>query len=739
MPKINLILVLKFALVTFIVEALVMVLLPRLGISNANISSLIDAILLVVISSPMTYFWVIKPFVRARVVASNELMLRTSTDGIHILDMDGNLVQFNDAFCNQLGYARDAMQTMNVAELDAQWSPDELQARLRNFLAESKTETFETKHRHHDGYLIDVEISASFVAVDGIPLIYASSRDITKRKKADLLLHQSETKLKAILDNSPFLIWQKDRDGRYLTVNRPMIKVAGKKHAEDLLGKTDFDLWPHDLAQHYSAADAEVLASGREDFFEEKALDGDRAYWVETFKTPIIDDRGNVVGTTGFARDISERKRAEEELRSSEEKLQTLFRMSNFGIARNAMDGRYIEVNDAFLNMVGYSLEELQKLSYWDLTPKQYAEQEAEQLTYLQQEGRYGPYEKEYIHKDGHLIPIRLRGVLVTGSDGGKYIWSKVEDITQQNRIQQELKESEFRWKFALEGSGEGVWDWNIETGKVTVSKRYKEIYGFAEDEWADGTDEWEKRIHPEDRGRVMKAIQAYFDGKTATYSVEHRMQCKDGSWKWIHDRGMVVSRSPDGKPLRMIGTHLDVTERVLLQQELERQARMDYLTGLSNRRYFIEQAESEITRMQRFDRPLSVFMLDIDHFKRVNDTYGHQAGDDVIKHLAGQCMQCLREVDIVGRMGGEEFAILLPETDRDQAQQVAERLRSLVSQSKVPLASGLPLSFTVSIGVTTLAAKTKINIDTLLNQADEALYQAKNAGRNRVSVFQAE
>jgi len=139
-----------------------------------------------------------------------------------------------------------------------------------------------------------------------------------------------------------------------------------------------------------------------------------------------------------------------------------------------------------------------------------------------------------------------------------------------RQRAQAALQESEERWKFALEGAGDGVWDRNLQTGEVVVSKRYKEIYGFAENELQDRHEAWDARVHPEDLPRVIAEREAYFRGSTPTYVSERRMLCKDGSWKWILSRGMVVSRDASGKPLRMIGTHTDITERHEHEQALQ-------------------------------------------------------------------------------------------------------------------------------------------------------------------------
>lgn len=169
--------------------------------------------------------------------------------------------------------------------------------------------------------------------------------------------------------------------------------------------------------------------------------------------------------------------------------------------------------------------------------------------------------------------------------------------------------------------------------------------------------------------------------------------------------------------------------------EALKRQVQIDFLTELSSRGHFMDQAELELNRAVRYDNPLSLLMVDVDFFKQINDSHGHKAGDTVLKKLAEVCRQALREVDIIGRVGGEEFAILLPQTDKEKAAEVAERLRIALPNAKVPLqVGGLPLHFTVSIGLTSLSSK-EDNIDVLLNLADKALYEAKNSGRNRICI----
>ncbi len=177
-----------------------------------------------------------------------------------------------------------------------------------------------------------------------------------------------------------------------------------------------------------------------------------------------------------------------------------------------------------------------------------------------------------------------------------------------------------------------------------------------------------------------------------------------------------------------------EVTMRGELQQELQTQVQMDYLTGLASRRYFMERAQTELQRAQRYGLSLSLCMLDIDFFKKINDGHGHKAGDLVLQRFSEICRAALREIDLAGRLGGEEFALLLPETDLQEARVVAERLRVSFTNARLSSEFGRSLQFTVSIGVAQLTGADE-TLDSLLGRADRGLYLAKSAGRNRVCV----
>jgi len=236
--------------------------------------------------------------------------------------------------------------------------------------------------------------------------------------------------------------------------------------------------------------------------------------------------------------------------------------------------------------------------------------------------------------------------------------------------------------------------------------------------------------VHPDDQEMVLTE-----DVTTKRHRFNHEyriLRQSDGEIRWVTGRGD-ISYSDEGIPLSVTGTVMDITERKALEQRLARLAQTDSLTGLYNRGFFLEMAERELTRVRRYRKPMALAMLDLDHFKAVNDTYGHQVGDRVLKEFARLCHNTLRENDLVGRIGGEEFAILFPETMGMQAFDVCERLREALARATIPLERGLPVSVTASIGLASVV-ESDVNIDVILSRADQALYSAKRDGRNRTS-----
>jgi len=314
------------------------------------------------------------------------------------------------------------------------------------------------------------------------------------------------------------------------------------------------------------------------------------------------------------------------------------------------------------------------------------------------------------------------------------YYEGTIEDITASHLAQQALTQSEERWKLALESTGDGVWDWHVQTGVEFFSRRCKEIYGFTEDEVADRSDALDGRTHLDDVAQMQRDREAHFKGETATYTNEHRILCKDGTWKWVLTRGMVISRDAQGAPLRMIGTHTDISDRKNAEALVWKQAHFDALTGLPNRRMLRHRLDNAIRRSQQLQQQLAILFIDLDHFKEVNDTLGHDNGDLLLVQAAQRILDCVATNETVARMGGDEFTVVLCDTqDTPQVEAVLHNILACLA-SAFQLGSE-QVFLSASIGVAQYPHDATL-VEELFKHADQALYVAKGAGRNRFSFF---
>lgn len=306
------------------------------------------------------------------------------------------------------------------------------------------------------------------------------------------------------------------------------------------------------------------------------------------------------------------------------------------------------------------------------------------------------------------------------------------------------LKRSEELWKFALEGAGDGVWDWDIKNNIAHFSERYKELFGFTDDEISTSLQAWDDRIHPEDLASMKEAIHNYLTGKTVRYQHEHRVICKDKSVKWVLSRGMVISSDRSGNPLRMVGTHADITERKLLESQQKNLAHFDVLTGLPNRKLFNDRLKLALAYAKRESKTLAVMFIDLDLFKEINDQYGHKVGDMVLKKIAQRLTTCVRETDTVARLGGDEFIILLPNVDNhadiqtvankilETAVKFIEIVKPTETSSKSQI-KNLQVSASIGIAIYPEHGGTE---KTLIANADMAMYLAKKHGKNQAIFF---
>jgi len=304
-----------------------------------------------------------------------------------------------------------------------------------------------------------------------------------------------------------------------------------------------------------------------------------------------------------------------------------------------------------------------------------------------------------------------------------------------KHRMEKALRDSQERYMLAIRGANDGIWDWDLRQNQIYFSQRWTEIIGYQESEIDNSLEDWLKHVHPDDQDRLRLTFNHHLDGLTEHLECEVRMIHKDGSVRWVLTRGLAVA---DGnqRPHRIAGSISDITALKQAQEQLIYDAYHDSLTGIPNRVLLLDRLEQAMERHKRNPQDgVSILFLDLDHFKVVNDSLGHQAGDKLLVQVAKRLQKLIRASDTVARLGGDEFVILLESIPgMAYARNVAERIEEVLN---VPIQiEGREVSITASIGIVVISDVHHLQASDVLRDADIAMYRAKALGRDRHEVF---
>jgi diguanylate cyclase (GGDEF)-like protein/PAS domain S-box-containing protein len=303
------------------------------------------------------------------------------------------------------------------------------------------------------------------------------------------------------------------------------------------------------------------------------------------------------------------------------------------------------------------------------------------------------------------------------------------------NAVGKRERPGENRYVYAARGARDGLWDWNLETNDLLLSPRWSALLGLEEVERLTSPSEWLSRIHPDDRRRVEDQLGTAASGDVLLFESEHRLRHQDGRYLWVLARGE-VTHGAGGDPARIAGSLSDITQQKTAERRLRHEADHDELTGLPNRSTVMEHLSRLLERARRSTREMkfAVLFLDFDRFKRINDSLGHVAGDLLLAAISRRLKECVRPGDVVGRLGGDEFGIVLGRLrDVAEATRVADRIHQLLRQ---PFdIQGIEVFITTSIGIAVGTRAYKRPVD-LLRDADTAMYRAKAAGKGRHEIF---
>ncbi len=650
----------------------------------------------------------------------NQSLMLNSMEGIHVMDTGGNVLDVNDTFCKMLGYTREEALRLNVRDWDGKFSAEELRAQFPQLIGHNGM--IETVHRRKDGSLLNVEICINGVEIDGKGYLYAASRDITERKRAEHVLADSERKFHALYDSMTegvalheLLLDESGKPADYilLDINAAYEAITGLRR-QDVVGRRASELYgtgEPPYLELYAGVALTGYSSHFDTRFEPMGID---------FSISVFSPAKNQFATV-FA-DVTERKTAETALRSYKQVIET----TADGFWVTDMQGRLLEANRAYADISGYTVQELQGMHISQLEATEKPEDTRAHIDKIMREGS-DRFETKHRRKDGVVLDIE---VVVTRMQEEKKLFVFSRDISERKRAEQEL-----RIAAAAFETHDAILITDVNSNIVRVNKAFTEITGYSAEEVLG------KNPRMMSSGRQDKEFYAAMwqqISRTGSWAGEIWDRRKNGD---IYPKWLTITAVKDGAGVvtQYVAIFSDITARKMAEEEIRNLAFYDALTQLPNRRLFQDRLYAALQASARHDDHGALLFIDLDRFKLLNDTLGHDYGDLLLVEVAQRIKSCVREIDTVARLGGDEFVVLLEGTgtDREDASRkaglVAEKIREALARAYV--LKGHEHYSSPSIGIS-LFHDGEETMDELVKHADAAMYQAKNAGRNTVRFY---
>jgi diguanylate cyclase (GGDEF)-like protein/PAS domain S-box-containing protein len=574
--------------------------------------------------------------------------------------------------------------------------------------------------------------------------IVERAKDSPSEAKSDRHMSPREIdRLARAFEHSAAGIALQSPEGRWIDVNPAFCALVGMERGQ-LVGRSFSDIThPDDLER--SLMQLNRLNRGEIDAFrfDKRYLHADgREVWVRLDVSTIRDDAGQPELIITQANDITTSRQIRAQLAANEARLHSIIRSIGEGMIVLDLDGQFTLVNGRAAEILGVPADELPALGLDELAkrsrrsdgkpfePGAFPAAITLATAQPQREVTVG-----FRRPDGERvwIEINTEPVRSEGGDGIAAVVATFSDITRRLHTERALQESEERFSLAVEGARVGMWDWRLDANRFKFNPIAARMLGYREDEVASRLSSVRALVHPDDEQRLVETMEAHLSGRLGFFDADLRLRRKSGGYIWANMRGRVTARDAGDRPLRVTGTVLDIGDRKRLEARLTQLATTDDLTGLLNRRAGSQKLADEIGRAARSRTPLTMMLLDIDHFKSVNDRFGHDAGDEVLRQMGELLRIGRRSSDAAARWGGEEFALILPETSLDGAAGLAANLLESMGRLRLPDGAAISGSFGV------VSWRSDESASDLVKRADRLMYRAKNDGRARVEVERAD
>ncbi|WP_459901011.1 PAS domain S-box protein [Desulfobaculum senezii] len=657
---------------------------------------------------------------RLKVTETNyRALFESATDMTFVCDGE-YIMDANPAACRTLGFTREELLGARMQDIIAE-PMHELPC--ENADAPHTAHTYKTSYRTRDGRTIPVELNTNVIEYMGEEAVFHEARNITSRMQAENALRQSEEKFRAFFEQHSVVMMVADvATGVITEANAAAAEFYGYP-LDTLRGMhvTDIDT---DDPETIAAAMGEAVNGNKQIFPLAHQLRSGEVRSIELHAVPMIVDGKQTI--YAIIIDVTERQRMEQELRSANAFQELMLENGMIGICY--VSNTTIQwTNFRFTEITGYTQEEIRHNPDRLFTsPKDFQQFRVDTENTFQREDIYDAIH-ELNRPDGMRYWCRITGKAIDGAAPLNGTLWLIDDVTEEKIMEDQLRHTNRMQQVLLENDILGIGLVQDATFQW-VNTRFAEMVERPEEQLVGAPID---TLFPSQDDFQQLRTRAYEDlarGDTTESIIRMGRGSYDSFWCRLISRFLVPGDASKGAVWMME----DVTERRRMEEELRLMATRDALTGALNRRRFMEKGENEVRRARRYGHALTALMLDLDHFKVINDTYGHHTGDEVLRAVVDACHDTLRDSDVFGRLGGEEFAVILTETTAEAACDVAERLRQRIESISSVSSEGEPLHFTASIGLSTLR-DTDTTLEDVLRRADDNLYEAKQQGRNRL------
>jgi diguanylate cyclase (GGDEF)-like protein/PAS domain S-box-containing protein len=554
------------------------------------------------------------------------------------------------------------------------------------------------------------------------------------RNDAEDVLRRHATRFRDLAGAAGEYVWELDLSGRFTYLSDGIEQILGYR-AEQLAGRTPTQMMPHEEIDRVRAwVGANMGADGSLRDFEHQLLDRHgQIRWVRINAVGLFDDHGRRVGQRGTGRDITERKLDEQRMEQSRRFLDELINAVPDPISVKDGERRYIAANHALCRLLGLPRERILGQTDEDLLGAEAARLSHQSDHSALDRGKPVEYENE-VSVNGEARWVIVRKSALDRSDGSRVILSVFTDITQRRAMEQALRESETRFRDFAEAASEFVWENDIDGRFTYVSSRVESVWGYTESELIGRTAI--EFTPPGEAERVRAWLEHNMRPDGSFKDLEQRIVAKNGDLRWLLINAVGVFDEA-GRRIGQRGAGRDITDRKQADARISHLATRDALTDLPNRLLLNERLHDALAGARRRGHVIAVMFIDLDRFKNINDSLGHDVGDDLLRAIARRLSACLRESDTLARLGGDEFVVILDELkDAGAAAVVGEKLMQALSEPLV--IRGHTLVTTASIGVGCFPMDGE-DAASLMRSADTAMYHAKSLGRNALQFFSRE